>query len=1476
MSLIDNTATPLPYKDWVQSQNSVSINDSFSLYRKYIKEWYDQKTLVPDIKKYNSKQDFIQLLRDLSFLFGQEDEDPFIKEIDYNNDEDLIIAIPYFVRKLKQLTQTINAKREAVKGIKTKYNSIGSNAGLEKLLQDYLLQTFSKNNGSLTQIPFSSLQSVLPELSAIKNDFFLEIEELHDFNNGHDKDPSVDYLSQLNSLIFSDSFPLNNSSEKLSVTNILDIISSGLLPKVSNNPSFNIFRRYLSELSSSTNEDKLILSSVINSEVEASLKYLGETFYSLSAVKFNENFAPNFELNLNLTEGNNWFLWPGGTKVLDNKFHNNLYQGIKINDSNLSQQGATPGNNYSSADIIFTDKNGIIEGAWFRDLYYQPVSGNISINLKRSSTTEFLFPFVGFDINTKNLKFQNFKLEETNFDVFNYLSVSQQQSAFSDYYTQQFPLTSSNSIYLNNTNLASSGAFAGKFSDDSDSIIRRPHNFTLPKIHSDSSLGTTEAAFLYKFDRTDIPILKGESLIDWPIGKYETTSTLNLSYKSSDVLPISLADINPAYTMSGAVAGGEGMDGDVIYKLLDKLDTTSSIEGAWLGGAPLSRLNILTEDIPIYNTPATVLSHPISGVIQGSLAFKAEPGIYTSFVWCGKDTYADEVFKFTPHDDSCEFGKNFPHNYNNTNSLNCTCKAVNYSPIGHISDYSTDNSSVIDYLFADPEGLSDKFTRDSWRDTRGNDYTNSPQFSFFLLDDLSGKDTPFGFGPGKWTTTGYVEGDVGYRMVLKTGRRYTYLRSSLFNYSYVVSTSDNTPPLITNRQYEDIPGDICDNNELLDVIICVDVSRSQSENFDKLKTSIKKIIDYTLLENETSVQIGLVFFGLTRTVLSYLTTSKIDLISYLDDLQILEQYPDYTTSIYEGLLLSDILLFNSYNLAQAHLFLPICKSISFAFKQQLISNAPKINAKKKIVLISDGEESVKNGTALELAKELKGKGVEICGINNGPLSLQNNLVKTISSDYRYFNLYRYLISGDGDYNSFEVFIGSIIRNCTSLRPIWKRLIKSYNNSWIPTEDISDMVLNPGDHLLYSHRVGPFFSDAINSVGFSQPGISFTINVKLDGWDYNTHSLSLSNIGPEYGAKPFWAVIPTDPIQFGGNVYFVDECIPVHQPLLSNMQLNNADFIQYNSVNPVDLYWKQPLDFNVQHLDKQWCNINFTKKLSNLADFLKNDKIDTFIELSNTPSSMILESYSQYKPAYYHYIARNDFTFTQGLFLIDNCKGLFSSLTTAVAIEPYYPYANLDNRFYPSVANVSFPILATTEKQTGWYFLPSNLGTSTFRGRGYEYDIDQTRLYNTNLNNTDLIYTNPSKYGTSPRGLTHKDQYSPMIQTRVNASWVMLPFGNGQASGTMTGVRENQKFTPYQTEYEIRGLNTHGLARQDDKFQFWDVDKNLNAKWNLDNNHQPDLKANTLNDRSEQLLCNKGELSQWRTDIFGNDYGLYKN
>ena len=1488
------TQSPLPYPEWINTQGYYA-DLSQQAYFAYLNSWYNTNNKVYKNKNKSSaiREQYVQLIKDLIYLFNKDELDLFLSDIDYNNDEDLIYVIPYLASKLKQITQIIVEKREEIKRSKLKDSMIGSNEGLEKILYEYLLKNFTNKPYSWTRVPISPLANQFPQLSSVSQDFYIEIEELYDTNNYHDSDPSVliSEYTNINDLLGQEPFASLTNDE------LTGIITSRLMLKVAPTPLSQVFNQYLTVNSQLSTSSLSALSTAyttsIYNQIGAKQKYLGETVYAITAIRSQELNTPDYVVRLNVEQGNNWFYWPSGDKVANDSIVGNIYDPIPLNQSNLVLNRSVSGSDYTNSDLIFAEKNGILEGAWLQGQRNVISHDQMSIKLRSGEYTNFIFPWVGFNINTKDLSFNSYSLNDSNYLLFEKLNSNLKTSILSSYYNSYLPNSACYDIYLNQTSLVGLNATAGYFSDEADTITKSPSAFNY-YIWNDALHGSVEQAYLYKFDKTDIAITHGVNDIIWPIESYNSgIDDLVLSLSNDVCLPIEIGTVDVSNSMIGSVAGQTYSNADIIYKFAE--NGATPIEAAWLGSGSITQLDQVKNAIPIYQTSAVNCAQYFDGAIQPSLSMIMEPGVFNSFVWMDEDTLADEVFYYHDHAPNCPFGNSFPHDfyskqdYQNPNSLNnnalfpltknpCSCKAVNYSPIGSQGQKPSDYNGMADLLFADPQGLGVDFSYSTWKDTRNFNPYNSPQFSFYQIDGTI--DQNVGFGTGTWKT------GSSQPMILKTGRRYTYYRSNLRINS---NSSTTIPYLLINYPFKKI-NVTCGSNSsnVVDLVILIDNSRTQIFDIDTVKNLATQFSEFALQSN-VDIKISTLSFSQSGLVLNYLTSDLGSCIENINSIQIPSNSPEYLTNIYDGLLAANRVLFENQPDTNNCILgdkTQLCYNLNQEIINQsqlpTITNCPRANASKHVLIFSDGQETINQGLALPFAQVMKANGINIMSIDIGYYSLTNNLMEMMATEGQYFNLENYLLYSDVDLPKFTENIATLIMGCFPSLPNWCKAVRNNNGNWSGLNEISDMVLNPGDYIAYTHQSQTIFTGATTNTSFTVPSISFAINVNLDGWDYRTNSFNITGRGDFFGGKPFWGKTYTpsgSSFPIGGGIRTEYDYVLIQQPEVSDIVLQNGNYIRYYNSGNSPVTWKENLTFTVYLSNQVWNKLIVEKVNSNLAFSLNTSSIqDLIVYATNEPSDMTLEGYAGTKPVKYNlYIANNSFNYTENLYNFDKCRSTFVVFTTGVAVEAIQPHLNLDNIHYPTIANIAFPSTFVTEAQTGKYLLPDRLGIPYYRGKGYTMELDPASLTYLDSLSTERLFLDINKYASRNRGLTLKDQLAPVKISDIDNRWMIEPFSSGNYAGTIIDTLNNQKMIPYQSNYEIDQNNQVGVSLQRDDFQFWNPKfYNLWTKADLyPLTFRNELVVNNILDRIASLLVNVGTQSAWNTDIYGNNFGLFK-
>lgn len=163
--------TPLSFLQFIKTMD-VSFNPSKNqdYYTAYLKSWnfiknakaVDDRSVI--IERY---REFIQ---DVNLEYTTLEEQKFLSKLDFNDPLDLDIAIPFYSRKLIEISEYYNKKRDEAKFQIIKKRISATNFGLEKDIKDITINYLENLNNRKINYDFSNL----------KNELNVEIEELYE------------------------------------------------------------------------------------------------------------------------------------------------------------------------------------------------------------------------------------------------------------------------------------------------------------------------------------------------------------------------------------------------------------------------------------------------------------------------------------------------------------------------------------------------------------------------------------------------------------------------------------------------------------------------------------------------------------------------------------------------------------------------------------------------------------------------------------------------------------------------------------------------------------------------------------------------------------------------------------------------------------------------------------------------------------------------------------------------------------------------------------------------------------------------------------------------------------------------------------------------------------------------------------------------------------------------------------------------
>lgn len=178
-----DSVNPFSFIEFLNYTKSFDRNlIEFTDYQIYLKKWNAVTTV-----KYNDinqviRQEFISFLKTVALNYTTAEEKRYFSNLNFENNDDLEIATPFFVNKIKEVLLYFADKRDTYKIDLQLAKNKGSIDGITNYLKTEVIETiFSDSNISSTQ-----------PLSTVSSQLAIEVDTGYDtFNNYFDLDPFV-------------------------------------------------------------------------------------------------------------------------------------------------------------------------------------------------------------------------------------------------------------------------------------------------------------------------------------------------------------------------------------------------------------------------------------------------------------------------------------------------------------------------------------------------------------------------------------------------------------------------------------------------------------------------------------------------------------------------------------------------------------------------------------------------------------------------------------------------------------------------------------------------------------------------------------------------------------------------------------------------------------------------------------------------------------------------------------------------------------------------------------------------------------------------------------------------------------------------------------------------------------------------------------------------------------------------------------
>ena len=1414
--------SPLSFSQWKEHFPLVRNKDAFSLYNTYLLEWFGKNKEKTTTKEFALRQKYFLLLNQLQLFFTEEEKNTWYSQVNLADEKELLLAIPYFAKKLKNIALYYLNLRKKLKSAKIKYSSKGSTSSLEQQIYTYLLEVFSNNDDETSLV----VQQAIPTLLELQENLVVEIEELYDDKQYFDLSPTKPLSGYFDLL--------NEATSAFLATKGITLSSSEWLFQSFNVPVTSSFDSLFEELTGGFFEltDSELYGNFVQKYI-AENKYRIEVTAQLSSVQI---------INIDIAEGNNYFYYPYGKVDNSITFKNQL---PVVALSSIVLDDAVAGSTLEDSDTIFVKNGEEIKGAWLSFKEYDTYRAKVKAIVKKDAATSFVFPFPGYGLSGLYVPWTGFSFQ-TN-PEYDFLPKEYKSAISQAYWSSALPDATCDPIVLNNTNLIEKGATPSKHPLHADHFYTRLE--AVPD--SNTAFGELSAAWLYRFARTSIPVSPNENnVILWPYCTLDTAEefppyleALNFKNVCNQVYVQQLDRTNCIAASSIDLA-------DKIYKLENYTDNVEdAMECVWLSGATvqLSGYQFVKQDTftAIFNSGETV-----------------------RFVWTGPETTLDEAFGSIAHRKDCPFVTD--PLIGNLEWEKCSCTQVYHSPFGHTGKTFQLGNNYADCIIEDVANELEDFDFASWRDPVVK-RVGPGQFATTLTPAFSSlrfawyrtkKKNTWGDG-GKWVSNGRLSGTV---MTLKPGKAYYYRRAKN------KKTDDLFPPYVVSRDFgtqntkwitaklqngewinsgypstmELYAGDVLKYERQPQITSWL-LSAYQAENFSQNKNTIWGDFDYFVVcSDQPSTEL--------RWPIQNAPFESDD-----------SQYPPIGFSQIQrviGWTIKNNQTGESQTIFGENTVTfvpPVTGTYSVTVSAELVSELipslstisitpPNINTLKF--------ERYTGDTEFTYGEKLTGD--EFYTVTNAITSLENlyTIIDVLSSVY---GTVVTAVNRDADKQNIEISLEGSTYTFSYAPTAYSGNAFYYgNNKFITFTNIPEITAVPRYRVEYEE------------LEFNTPAGGFLIEQPLMGWNYNTRRFD----GRSIGAKPYWATLMSDKDSttrykgfyvWGYPDDYIDGYLPNSNPPISPIIIDYGTVVEYDRKG-YSFAWDQSINYKQKVNQKQWRKINSTEmRVSNLSALYKIKlNPDPVAIATKAPSDILLSNTLNGAPVEIYYYALDSFTWPVSVAMIEEA---LVPPTVSTEFEAAAPWANMSNRFYPTIANV--PVLEEiySLKDVGGYFLPQNLGASRFINKGYT-----TEFKSADFPGTFVVESTANHIGG--RGRTQQDQPTEYTWKDQNL-WLKESATSGDLAGLVKKslTKTLQTFIPYQSNVEQAAL---GLVTPRSRISPWGgID---DEEW-TDRANEPKsftgIRSVSAWAESQILKQNEKSVDCWVSDVYGNQYGLYK-
>ena len=103
--------SPYDFKTWSKVFRKITSHSDLDDYNQYLIDWFDKKRSIKTDRLFEQKKRFLRFLKEIQAFFSRTEALSWYNTIDIDNDRHIAVAVPYFAKKLRQVSDYYKDKR---------------------------------------------------------------------------------------------------------------------------------------------------------------------------------------------------------------------------------------------------------------------------------------------------------------------------------------------------------------------------------------------------------------------------------------------------------------------------------------------------------------------------------------------------------------------------------------------------------------------------------------------------------------------------------------------------------------------------------------------------------------------------------------------------------------------------------------------------------------------------------------------------------------------------------------------------------------------------------------------------------------------------------------------------------------------------------------------------------------------------------------------------------------------------------------------------------------------------------------------------------------------------------------------------------------------------------------------------------------------------------------------------------------------